>query len=539
MFNRNHFILSVFITLLLSLICASTGLADTLPVLETKPESIVIFKNGLGFFVREGEVSLSNGWAVTEEVPDATLGTFWVSSPEENSHIEEVIAFKEEVKTGQDAISMDELLEANTGKKVILYSGDDMIEGIIKSVPAGRTSEVIDIYSSSSYINNIQSTVVILTTQEGDVAINKGSITKIKFPEGCGTRFFTEGEAKKIKFKVATEQSSAPIRLAYLQKGITWTPGYLVDIEDPEKARITMNATVINDVEDLEDVEVFFVVGYPNFMFADILSPLTLNQTITQFIQALESGRTSGYDALSNIMAQSVTFNVPANEGGISDYGYTAAGGATGSSEEDLFLYNKPAITLKKGERACYTITSDTVPYKHIYEWKIPDTMEQNKEIEQVWHSLKLDNTTTYPWTTAPAFVVNGLKPVAQDIINYTPMGTDMNLKLTIATDIKTDRKEYETDRQRDVKIYNYSHYDLVTVQGELYIKNSKNKDIILEIEKKLTGEVMETSHNGEVTKVLEGLTGVNYNSVIKWEVPVKSGEKVQVTYKYNVYISQ
>jgi len=414
-----------------------------------------------------------------------------------------------------------------------------MIEGIIKLVPAGRTSEITDIYSSSSYINNIQSTVVILTTQEGDVAINKGSITKIKFPDGCGTGFFTEEEAKKINFKVATEQSSARIRLAYLQKGITWTPGYLVDIEDPEQARITMNATVINDVEDLEGVEVFFVVGYPNFMFANILSPMTLEQNITQFMQALSSGSSSGYDNLSNIMAQSVTFNVPGDQGGISDYGYTAENGTTGSSEEDLFLYNKPAITLNKGERACYTITSDTVPYKHIYEWKIPDTMEQNKDLEQVWHSLKLDNTTTYPWTTAPAFVVNGLKPVAQDIINYTPMGTDMNLKLTIATDIKTDRKEYETDRQRDVKIYNYSHYDLVTVQGELYIKNSKNKDIILEIEKKLTGEVTETSHNGEVTKILEGLSGVNYNSVIRWEVPVKSGEKVQVTYKYKVYISQ
>ena len=533
--NINKFMLISTVILMTVLLSACIVRGDELPVLKTKPKAVIIFKNGLGFFVREGTVSFNNRWALTEEVPSATLGSLWIGSSD--CELEEVIAFKEDVKKQEEAVSIAELLSANTGKKVVIKYGEEIIEGTIKSVPENREGEVIDPYSSYP-LETAQATAVIISTASGDVVLNKSSITNIKFPEGCNSNFFDKEKIKKLKFKSAGDNSTGHIKLSYLQKGITWAPSYLVDIENEDKARIIMKATVVNDIEDLEDVEVFFVVGYPNFMFANMLSPMTLDENITQFIQSLNRGG-SDYDAFSNVMTQSVTFNVP-GESDVSEYGYTVSEDISSSSEEDLFLYNKKGLTLKKGERGYYIITSADVDCRHIYEWKIPDTMEQNKELEQVWHSIKLVNSTGSPWTTAPAFVVNGEKPISQDIINYTPPGTDTNLKLTVATDIKTDRKEFEADRERDVKIVdNYYHYDLVTVQGELYIKNSKNKDVTLEIEKKLKGDVIEASHKGKTTKVAQGLEGVNFNSVINWEIPVKSGEKIKVTYKYKVYISQ
>jgi hypothetical protein len=107
---------------------------------------------------------------------------------------------------------------------------------------------------------------------------------------------------------------------------------------------------------------------------------------------------------------------------------------------------------------------------------------------------------------------------------------------LTIATDIKTNRNEYEAERQRDVRLYRNS-YDLVTVKGELYIKNAKSKAVTMEIKKKVTGEVLEVSHKGKINKVAEGLRGVNFNSYISWEIPVKAGEEIEVTYTYKIYI--
>lgn len=490
---------------------------EFLPELKTKPKTIAIFKNGLGFFIREGETNLSNGWAMTENVPSATLGTFWISSINEGSRLEEAVAFTEDIKKETDTTSIEELLNINAGKKVTIKAGNEVIEGTIKQLSPS-------------------SSMVIIATQDGEIAINKGNITQIKCSGNFNTKTFYKESGKRIKFKVTGKEKST-IRLAYLQKGITWTPSYLVNIENPDKAKITMTSTLINDVEDLENADISFVVGYPNFMFSDILSPMALTYDINQFMSSLNRDRTHyNQNLTSNIAAQSVVYNEPEMNSSSLDYGY--ATGTQGSSEEDLFLYEKKGVYLKKGERAQYPIFSADVAYKHIYEWDIPDTMQQNKKTEQIWHSVKLDNSSGYPWTTAPAFVVSGLKAISQDIINYTPKGTQSNLKLTIATDVKADRKEFETERQRDIKLKDYYNYDLVTVQGELYIKNTKNKDIVMVIEKKLKGEVLQAGNDGKITKVADGLTGVNYNSVINWEIPVKAGEKIQVTYKYKVYVS-
>ena len=534
------------------------GLAkdSSLPVLNTKAKSIAVFKNGLGFFMREGVVRLKDGWAVTEYVPNASLGTLWISSLERDSILEEVIGFKEDVQRSLEAISIEELLASNIGKKVKITYGDKMIEGMIKSVPEPRVSEKgegsgID-YSRSVYDPRIQpklAAIVIVDTGDGEVVLNKSNISKVEFPKGFSANYLSKEKAKRMKFKVAPSKKEARLSLSYLQKGISWVPSYLINLEDSKKARITMKATLINDAEDLENVDFFFVVGYPNFLYADVLSPMALEESITQFIQGLRTeGRqddTGGRMAITRQRADTRESGTLSNL----DYGYETIKGLPGAAEEDLFLYHKKNINIKKGERAYYPIFFDEVDYKHVYEWEIPDTInvdprgyqrseQEKKEKEHVWHSVKLSNSTSYPWTTAPALAVSGWKPLAQDTINYTPKNAKTNLKLTVATDVKHDRHEYEMDRQRDVKIYN-RNYDLVTVKGELRIKNHKNKEITMEIKKRLTGEAIEVSHNGKIEKVAEGLRGVNQNSSISWEIPVKAAGEINITYKYKVYITR
>lgn len=524
-----------------------------LPTLITKPTTIAIFKNGLAFFIREGEVTLKDKWAVTEHVPKATLGSLWIGSLDKEAQLEEVIGFFDEVKSETEAITFQELLKANIGKKAIIMT-NKVIEGIIKSVPENRLPAQEGILLPSQYgsrrIQPQGAIIAIISTKDRDIAINKNSISWIEFPGKYSAKILSKGKEKRIKFKIATRKKKAKLSLSYLQKGISWIPSYLVNIEDPKKARITMKATLINDIENLENVDAFFVVGYPNFIYADILSPMALDQALNQFVTSLESGgRSRGeYSRLANVMRQSVSAGyMDQSRAQPLDYGYDAIKGVPGASDEDLFLYNKKGIHLKKGERAYYHIFSGIVDYKHIYEWNVPDTInvdprgyqrsgQQPKEREQVWHSIKLTNSTAYPWTTAPALTVTGWKPLAQDIINYTPRSTKTNLKLTVATDIKTNRHEYETERQRDVRLYR-SSYDLVTVKGELYIKNAKSKAVTMEIKKKVTGEVLEASHKGKIDKVAEGLRGVNFNSYISWEIPVKAGEEIEVIYTYKVYI--
>ena len=529
---------------------------SSLPVLNTKAKNIAVFKNGLGFFMREGTVRLSDGWAVTENVPNASLGSLWIGSFDKDTILEEVIGFKEDVQRPFEAITIEELLASNIGKKVKVTYGDKIIEGTIKSVPDARDPEKgaearID-STRAAYDPRLQpklAAIVILGTGDGEVVLNKGNISKVEFPKGFSTSYLSKEKAKRIRFKVAGSKKEARLGLSYLQKGVNWVPSYLINLEDPKKARITMKATLINDAEDLENVDFFFVVGYPNFLYADVLSPMALEESITQFIQTLRrEGRQEDAGGMMAITRQRADFRESGTLSNL-DYGYETIKGLPGAAEEDLFLYHKEKITIKKGERAYYPIFFDEVDYKHIYEWEIPDTInvdprgyqrseQQKKEKEQVWHSVKLSNSTKYPWTTAPAFVVSGWKPLAQDTMNYTPKNAKTNVKLTVATDVKHERHEYEIDRQRDVRIYN-NNYDLVTVKGELSIKNHKNKEITIEIKKTLTGEVTEVSHKAKIEKVAEGLRGVNQNSFISWEIPLKAGEEMNVTYKYKVYITR
>ncbi|MBU1077098.1 MAG: hypothetical protein KKH98_07390 [Spirochaetes bacterium] len=546
--KRTFMIIFIITVVLSSAVRADSGL----PMIKTKVKTIAVFKNGFGFFIRNGEGSLKDGWAQTEEVPLSTLGSIWINSPEKNTAIEEVIGLQEEVEKETEALSIDEILKANINKKVIITQGDKTIEGTILSVPENRETDnqLLSRYRNTTYyLQPIISSLVVIQTKDGITALNRNTFTHVEFPEkNYKTKFLLKEKVKRMKFKVKTSDKRARIDLAYLQKGISWMPSYLINIKDPKKATITMKATLINDSEDLNNVSISFVVGYPNFIFADILSPMAMEQSIQDFINALETGRREprSYNRMANVMRQSASTESDEVFGSL-DYGYSSIKGLPGESEEDLFLYNKDEVSLKKGERAYYHIFSDTVPYKHIYKWEVADTTrvdqmgyrtsQQDIPKEQVWHSIKLDNTTSYPWTTAPAFTISGTRPLAQDMINYTSRGTKADLKLTVASDIKTDRHEDEISRKRDIKM-NYNTYDLVTVKGKLYIKNNLNKDITMDIRKNLTGEVNEVSHKGKVKKTAQGLKGVNYASVIAWEIPLKAGQEINVTYQYQVYIA-
>ena len=44
-------------------------------VWKPRTRAVAVFKNGLGFFMREGEVKLRDGWCVAEHVPPAAFGT--------------------------------------------------------------------------------------------------------------------------------------------------------------------------------------------------------------------------------------------------------------------------------------------------------------------------------------------------------------------------------------------------------------------------------------------------------------------------------
>ena len=219
-----------------------------------------------------------------------------------------------------------------------------------------------------------------------------------------------------------------------------------------------------------------------------------------------------------------------------------------GQVAEDLFLYPAGSLDLGKDEVAYIPLFTETVPCTHIYQWDIPDYVSEEGQYqsrqeqvaaaeEEVWHSLRLTNTTKVPWTTAPGETVKNGVILGQDTLRYTPPKAESTLRITRAVGVKAEQREFETDRKREAAhMYGYS-YDLITVRGDLSIANFQDKAVDLEITKSLSGEVKSSDPGARVEKLAAGLRRMNGLRKLTWTLQLNPGEKKDVSYVYEVYI--
>src|SRR5688500_17727787 len=84
-------------------------------VVATKVTSASLFKNGYAVVIREAPLTSSE--ILIENVPQAALGTLWITGSD-GVKIKEVIGTQRETKSEVPAKNMDELIAANVGKEV-------------------------------------------------------------------------------------------------------------------------------------------------------------------------------------------------------------------------------------------------------------------------------------------------------------------------------------------------------------------------------------------------------------------------------------
>jgi hypothetical protein len=156
---------------------------------------------------------------------------------------------------------------------------------------------------------------------------------------------------------------------------------------------------------------------------------------------------------------------------------------------------------------------------------------------DNIWHSIRLKNSTKFPWTSAPALVVSGDKPVSQDTLTYTPKSANSALRITVATDIRASHEEREVARQQELNHRRNYNYDLVTVEGKLKVKNYKTKQVHLAIGKTLRGKTEFQSDEGKTVQLGEGIESDNPKSRMTWDVTLKPGEERVVTYRYKIWV--
>ena len=522
---------------------------------EVKLQQVALFKNGLGFFVSEVIIPDDKDSFSIIPFAAASHGTFWVSYPPKVK-LESLTAKEIESEELVEAISIEELLKANIGRKVRLSFSGREIDCMIKYFAEDRERPRPDPYAPGAarpapdYRGGdfMRSRLMIIETDAGEICIKPQDVQKVEFLGGKAEKTFArKSKAMQLDVKMSAPAGGKKLILSYLAKGITWAPSYMVDVTDGDKARISAKAAVINEACDLDGVTIQLVTGFPHLQFADVVSPFALKESLAQFLQSLMRGESERgrLGVMSQVMFQRADYRPP-SEAVMPAYG--AAEG--GKVAEDLFLYPVENVHLAKGEVGYLPLFTESVPYKHIYQWEIPDYVseedrysyrrrrEEGREPEEeVWHCLRMENTTKVPWTTAPAEIVKEGLILGQDTLNYTPAQGETTLRITQAVSVKAEQLELEIERKRDAAQLYGHHYDLITVEGKLSVTNFQKKAITLEITKTLSGEVKSSQPEAKIETLARGLRRMNAVRKLTWTIELEPGEQKQVSYIYDVYV--
>ncbi len=449
------------LALMAGAVCAAT--------VDTQVTQVALFKNGLAFFTRQGDLPKKAGPVEIGPLPAASHGTFWLGwSPQ--ARIENLATEPVDVMEGRLAVTIPELLKANVGKRVRLEFASEFraaLQGVLKSFPEAADREPVNPYMTNPIRPDTPTPgLVIIETADGTVAIHPNSVDRIVFLQAAQTTVSDEFQRMAVRGTLAKPVRNGSVSVHYLAKGMTWAPSYLIDVTDPEKATLTAKAAILNDIEDMENVQVDLVTGFPYMEFGEIISPLAKKEDLAGFLNALGNGASAGrrgrpssgptWRATSNVAYQTVGPVVGHEALPMPDYGAAESGEAVG----DLFFYPVENVALKRGATGYYPLFTESVDYKHIYEWDIPDYLDawyyyryggRNDDQEQsqiVWHSVRLANSTQMPWTTAPAMTSEDGRLLGQSTLTYTPPDENVMVKITQALGIRAAHEELEVNNE-------------------------------------------------------------------------------------------
>jgi hypothetical protein len=565
--------------LLLSLVLivfAINLFAQETPSFSPEIKRVAVFKNGYAFTYREAEATTKDGWAYTTTTPIGVLGTVWGYSTTPNIKVNQLLASEIETSSTERVINLTEFLIVNEGAKIRAeVTGSDnktkTYEGVYEVISPIRGFRNIarppvggnysDYYQSIIQAYDTYLTIAVKT----DTGVLAFLASKIENVEIVGQPKWNKPKSEKqirlgIKTEGAKDGQKVNLGIAALERGIRWIPAYRVEVKgDPIKeAKLELEANIINELADLNNSEINFVVGVPHFLFQDTASINTAFAGVSSNFRR-DSGNQYSNSLMSQVSSQS------------SDESYRETGSlatpisptiieeeqTNSFSAEQLYLYQTNQLNLKKGERATMRLFSLTVPCSEVFEWTINDVKDaqtrymdsnysnQNQQVNslqdlssKVWYALKLNNTTGMPWTTAPAISFREWKPLGQDMIKFTAIGGEEVLRVTPATEVVGTHVLEEKTRIREKLRWNGSDYefDLVTVEGTIKLRNVKKQPIELVLTRNLVGEVESATDNGKITKEGLNLQSINSNSIVKWNIAIPSGEK-EIKYTYKVYV--
>ncbi len=102
---------------------------------------------------------------------------------------------------------------------------------------------------------------------------------------------------------------------------------------------------------------------------------------------------------------------------------------------------------------------------------------------------------------------------------------------------VVAEQTETEVDRTMNASNFHGYAYDLVTLHGDLRVRNRQDKSVNLEITKELSGKVLQSAPTAKDVQTGKGLKQTNPKHVLTWEIELTGGEETNLSYDYQVYV--
>jgi len=578
------------VTLALGMLSASLALAhaDTpaeqaASLTQMPVKEVTIFKDGHAFVVHQGRVPTdARGLVVLDRLPAPVLGTFWPYAAERDVKLTAVTASRRRVRGEETAIDLRGLLEANPGKAVEVVDTDGQsISGRIRGLPARPSDELQPAGGAPTRdVLPAKGNIVLLETGQGTLALPLERIRSVSFKDEPASSYASESFRNLLTLSFAwpdpRPRRDIEVGMAYVQNGLRWIPSYRVTIGGAGKARVELQATLVNELVDLDGVTANLVVGVPTFAFKNSVDPMALQETVAQLGAFFDSGSASGYAMSNAIMSQVASLGdsrMKAVGGKRADQEPGAGPEIEGSEkDEDMFVFTVKGVTLKKGERMVLPVTEHELAYRDVYVLDLPYAPpaelqvnvndNQQRELARLLgaprftHVLRLANSGPAPLTTAPALIASGDRVLGQGLMVYTAPGADCDLALTKAVDLSVTKRDKESGRVPSALTVDGSSYLRVDLKGTIDITNRRDQAVDIEVKRSVLGHADTAGQLGKVEMVNayeEGGAGalppwwgwygwpgwwgaVNGTGQFTWKARIEAGKSLSLTYTWHYF---
>jgi hypothetical protein len=541
---------------------------------------VTVFKDGHAFILHEGDVQTDDeGNVLLDYLPTPVIGTFWPYADDPNANLKAVSAGKQRVSLKKTALSLRDLLQANVGGRIEIKEGNNYYRATIAGIPTSSAAEREAAAPAGGGPQLPQpGSLILLKTETGTRAISIDRIQDVTFIDDPQAQLEYEEIRNLLKLQLdwgdREPAKTAHVGMTYLQKGLRWIPHYKLHIDGDGTVKVQLQATLLNELADLDDVTANLLVGVPSFDFKSTIDPIALRETAAQLSQYFQDGSQTAHAFSNSMMIQTQMARMrevrptPAQPDAGVDIGPDVAG--SGRNEE-MFVFTIENVTLAKGERMVLPVGEWTMKYRDVFRLEVPFAppleiqrhfnSSQQAELAKLFHApkvkhvLRVTNNQKVPLTTSPALITSEKGVLGQGMMTYTSPGGTVDLTVTTAVNVPVSHTEDEIERTPNAVKWGSTNFMQIDMQGTMTLTNYRDKDIELEVVRTVMGVADSAEAEGEISRPSawdEDFIGrpywwnwyswpywwthMNSFSKFEWKQTLKSGETLELPYKWHYF---